>query len=295
MVNGSRFIRAILLDVHGGLFERKTKDPRLIPEEGRKYWARCFEKAVAQVLGVKLKIDPKQLIETKYEVELRTPKEKNGRVISERNYFLMVNQRILEILLPQVLAKVTPRVKKQLAQTIRSLHRQDHLNHVLYDDMREFLGWARKVGFKIYLQTAQEEERVKMLLEQNQCPETFFDGIFTTARIGYSKLRLEFWQMVLKKIENCLPSEVVVIGNNAIQDSYCSMAGIPAMILDRDKFQEKFLTKRGNKLRGVKFLRRGDSIPPKAPFIIFEARPLDFKWWLETINSLGNKNSWREG
>lgn len=287
MNSSTRKIHAILLDVHGALFEKQAEQPRLIPEEGRKFWAQCFEQAVKQHLGVELDINPRVLCEAKLEAELRTPREKMGKLIPPRQFFLLINELIFDTILPQLTAGITPYVRREIAKTVRLLHRDDHLLHTLSDDMREFIEWTRQKNIKIYLQTAQENEKVSALLRENNVPASRFSGIFTTIALGYSKLRQEFWQKMLSKI-GLEGHQVLVVGNNTIQDSYCTIVGIPALILDRDGFQGCFLRERGDQLRGAKLLKRGDSLPPKSPFIIFEESPTDFQWWIERINSNGN-------
>lgn len=285
-----RNLRAILLDGHGGLVEKKTAsgDPRLVPQEGRAFWAWCVESAVRRELGMAVRVDPMRLWETRCEKELRVPRALHGRTLSQRDYFEWVNRLVVETVLKAELSSVPLRQRIKIARLVRKLHRTDHAEHRMYADGREFVKWASAVGLPLFLQTALEDRRVKEMIARGHVPESRIQGVFTTQRLGASKLQPEFWQRVLKEIR-CAPHETLVVGNNVVQDTYCTEVGIPAIVLDRDGVQERYFRERGQELRGAPFLRRSDELPPRAPYIAFERSFEGIKWWCMRMTFVARK------
>ena len=67
----------------------------------------------------------------------------------------------------------------------------------------------RSKGIKCYLHTNNEKYRVQYLLDKVGL-KNFFDGVFSSAQIGYKKPQQEFWSVVYKQIGVPEKSEVVV-------------------------------------------------------------------------------------
>ena len=278
-----RHIRAVLLDVHGTLFVKDVPDFSRIPAAGRAHWAECFGKAVKQELGLEYIFDPLKLWRFRAEIELRTPRERNGRPITPRQFQLRVNELVLIALLPDLMNGIQPKVRRRMARAVHHLRRTEEGALCVPADMLEFSGAIKDRGLRLYLHTAQVKKKVYELIGREEFPGHFVDGIHTTESIGFSKMRVEFWSRLLENI-GLKPQETVVVGNNLIMDSSCTVAGIPAFILDRDGEQEKLFAVRDH-LRGAKFVLKPDGIPPQAPFIVFGRVPTDFLKWVDNINA----------
>lgn len=287
MVN--RIIRAVSLDVHGGLFEKVVPGGRVdrVPETGRQHWAWCFSQAISEALGTERTFDPLRLWEAMTEVALRAPRVVDGRVMPQRHYYEDINDFAFAEVAPDLARSLNSRQRRRVARLVRRLHRLDQTGHQLYPDMRELVEWIRTMNLRLYLNTAQEDRRVNQLLEHHRVPRHWFDGVYTTYRLGFSKVRPEFWEKMLNAIR-LEPQEVMVIGNNTVQDTYCTVVGIPALILDRDGVQGRYFTNRGDHLRGAQFLTRQDPLPPRAAFIGFERSPKQLQWWLQRMIAIPN-------
>lgn len=280
-----REIRAVLMDVHGVPFEKKTDqdNPRLVGEQGRAFWASCAERAINKIFGKPVSIDPMRLWETRCEIELRTPRVEDGKVIPQRDYWDRINRLVLEALEPEVMGRGVPStLKVRAARAMRGFHREDHPDHTMYHDMRGFLHWIHDVGLKLYFQTAQEERRVWELVRSRNAPVSCIDGVFTTHRLGFSKLRREFWLKILDVLQMA-PEQVIVVGNNAIQDTYCTAVAVSVLILDRDGEQERWCRSRGQHLRGAALLSDSQEIPERGKFIGFAQNGKQLQRWLERM------------
>lgn len=289
-------LRAVFGDGHGGIVEKKTPndDPREVPQVGRAYWAKCFADGFAQVTGETLPgtVDPMRLFEVRIEKEIHTPRlirirdragKRRSEILRPREWYDRINELVLLELFPSLKGELGSQVLRRIARAVRRLHREDLTEHKIYPDGREFLHWVPTKGLRHYITTAQEKLRAQELLDRGNAPWSCFEGgregLFTTERFGASKMRKEYWIKALAAAK-LKSNQVVAWGNNTVQDSSCTMVGIPALILDRDGTQRKYFMGRGRHLRGVRFVNDPHRMPSRGPFIAFVESPQELMYWI---------------
>lgn len=280
-----RKLRAVLLDAHGGLFEKETPDdnPEQVGQVGREFWVQCFIRAINEFTQQTVTIDPTKLWHIRMEVELHEPREWQGRVIPQGRYYDRVNERILITLFPKLVSTWRLGLRSKIARRARQLHRGDRDQHIIYQDMRQLVHDIHQDGLQIFIVTAQEPHRLEYLLNRNNAPRKCLTGTFTTTMIGASKLRKEYWTNVLRRA-NLQPNQAAIIDNNTVQGSYGAVCGIPALILDRDGAQKDYFLRRGQKLRGVPLLTLNQSLPVRGGTFIGFARDVqELRFWLRKL------------
>lgn len=278
---------AVSLDVHGLTLEKKSTAAVLIPQEGREHWAWCAEEAVLETLGVSVQVDPDQMARAKMRIELRTPRRRSGRPLRESRYFEWINELLIREVLPEKLVEHMPlSVARSIAKHMRVFHRSDRNEFTMYPDVRELVEWLRDKKIAITINSGQPRAHVEGMLEAHRFPMQSIREITTTETAGMSKMREGFWLRVARDAQ-CDPQEVVILGNNPIQDTMCTRVGSPALLLDRDGFNQKvfFEAKEDteNRLRGTLILRKTDPVPPIASFIEFCSTPEGMRTRLEEM------------
>ena len=81
-------------------------------------------------------------------------------------------------------------------------------SHYLDTELIETIKQFQASGILCFLWTDQEKTRAKMLLEELNFWD-IFDGYFISYLHGARKSHPQFWEWVLKKLENVEPSEIV--------------------------------------------------------------------------------------
>lgn len=85
----------------------------------------------------------------------------------------------------------------------------------------------RSDGYPCYLATDQVKERKEYLLERMHLAQDF-DGSFFSCDLGVSKSTAEYWQMVLEKLGNPHPSDVIFWDDEMENVTAAQLVGINA-------------------------------------------------------------------
>lgn len=280
----SRTCRAVGLDVHGVLIEREVpnldKEPTAVVRVAQQHAADCCREALQKVIGQDIPVFPDVLwVHEQWALE-NTPRSRNGKTLSHRNFLVAVNRTTLSRAFAS-LGLNGPQLT-QIARKIRRLRHQNRVAYAHYPDMRAFLAWVHDThGAPLHLVTGQESEKVEEHIATCEVAREHIAGICTAHELGGNKLSRNFWQNLLKRLK-LEPHELVMIGNEIPIDAACTQEDIPAIIFDRGGMREQYFRTSG-KRNGVKFISLGDEIPPRAPFIAFAKDTEELKAWLLRI------------
>lgn len=280
-----RELRAVGGDWHGFTVEKVPRDGKSesIAQEGREFWARCVTEA-AFLLGIKLVVDPMKLWRTKCETELRAPRMEGGRPIRVRTYYETVNYLILRaILRDQKQRNISEVQLRRMAREVRHLHRRDFFVHAMRPDIREFVHWVYDIGLDYFVHTGQDDNRVQAQGLRCNVPWERISKVFTTQRLQSNKMTKQFWEQVMAEL-GLQSWQMVVLDNNAVQGTFCTVLGIPVLVLDRDGERKKFFTQRGPRLREAPILNDPSQIPPRAAFVAFARTPQEIRDWILAMN-----------
>lgn len=80
--------------------------------------------------------------------------------------------------------------------------------HNVSEELIEGIQKVRSMGIKCYLATNQERYRTDYIIDQMGFGKSF-DGVFSSANIGYTKPGKEYFQHILGDLEGILPEEIV--------------------------------------------------------------------------------------
>ncbi|MBI4004533.1 HAD-IA family hydrolase [Candidatus Roizmanbacteria bacterium] len=111
--------------------------------------------------------------------------------------------------------------------------------HKIDEQLMDYVGELRKKGIKCYIVTNQEKYRTEYLLSEMNF-DTLFDGIFSSAHIGFRKPREDFFLYVLRRLKGIKRDEIVLWDNTPEHIESARQLGIHAELYKGfDTFREK--------------------------------------------------------
>lgn len=113
--------------------------------------------------------------------------------------------------------------------------------HKIDNKMVDIIKLLRKTGIKCYLATNQEKYRTEYIKNQMRFKE-FFDGVFSSADIGYKKPEIEFYEIILEEIKrknNINPNEIMFFDDSKDNVKTAKQLGIDACFYESfDEFEK---------------------------------------------------------
>lgn len=322
-----RVVRAIGLDVHGVLVERRVVEPSLkddpagIVRQGQRNGFECYLRAIREVVGViplavrdcTIGDDVGGAAQELWEVEqrafetVRVEESKKGEEeapLGHRKFLIQTNAVTLRNAFPQLAQQITDDAKLQrIARAVRRHRRQSHLAispFIAMPDVQGFIQWLREnFGVPVYLVTGLERETLRLLLVACGIDGDWRGKVsFCANEIGANKLSRRFWDGVLRRL-GVPPHEFLVIGNEVPIDATCTLVGIPALIFDRGGIREEYYfghDRLPKKRYGVPFVgRSAEDVPPRAPFIGFAKSTEELRQWFNLFTRPVSDPVGREG
>lgn len=102
-------------------------------------------------------------------------------------------------------------------------------HHTRNEELLQAIQRLRQNGLKCYLATQQERYRTAYILHELGFAQ-LFDGIFSSADIGYMKSERHFFETVLRELADCQPGEALFCDDSAQNVATAQSAGLQAEI-----------------------------------------------------------------
>ena len=111
--------------------------------------------------------------------------------------------------------------------------------HNINEPLLAYIQTLRSQGLACYMATMQEQYRTTYILQEMGF-EKQFDGMFSSAFIGYKKTQPEFYAHILKKLDTMQPEEVLFWDDSPANVATARSAGLRAEVYtDFADFTEK--------------------------------------------------------